>query len=120
MIQSIAWQSGLQRIGTAVGIATALANGAAWILLVVLSGELIPRGTLVAATLVLTVAACAWHASRERQAQVLLIAATFSAIAPPAIGAAPEFFQYLGFLAVGYVIAAALFVAASGFPRRFD
>jgi hypothetical protein len=106
-----------QRIGTQLAVATAVATGATWTVLVLLSGNLIPRSTLVAAALAVAFAFCAFRAARERQIHVLVLGATFGALTPPDLGAAPEVFRYVGFLAVGYPIAAILMLSPS-FPSR--
>lgn len=110
-------QTTLQKLGIAIATASAVASVASWTLLILLTGSLIPRATLVGAVLSAALAVCAYRAVRKGQAWVLLMAATFGAVTPPAIGNAPGAFRYLGFLAIGYAIAAMLLVASSS-PRR--
>ncbi len=107
-----------ESIGPRLAMATALVTGAAWIALVLLSGSLIPRGTLIAAALAVAFAFCAFRAARERQVHVLVLGTTFGALTPPELGAAPEVFRYIGFLALGYPIAAILMLSPAFPPRR--
>lgn len=108
----------LQTLGVAIATATAVTTSVSWALLVLLTGSMIPRATLVGAVLATALAVCAYRAVRAGQPWVLLMAATFGAVTPPAIGNAPAAFRYLGFLAIGYAIAAMLLVASSNTRRR--
>jgi len=106
----------LHQLGVAIGTATAVASATSWILLLLLTGSLVPRATLVAATLAVAVAVAAYGAVRTGQVWVLIIAASFGAIAPPDIGSAPGFFRYVGVLAIGFAVAA-MFLGASRKPH---
>src|SRR4051794_7187692 len=117
MTQEATTQTTVQKVGIAVATASAAASAASWILLVLLSGNLIPRATLVGAILAITLALCAYRAARAGQVWVLLVAATFGTVTPVienASGASP----YVGFLAMGYAIAAMLLLASASEHRR--
>ncbi len=49
----------MRKVGVAIATATALASATGWILLLLLTGNLVPRSTLVAATLAVALAAVA-------------------------------------------------------------
>jgi hypothetical protein len=53
----------------------------------------------------------------EWRIHVLVLGTTFGALTPPELGAAPEVFRYVGFLALGYPVAAILMLSP-GFPSR--
>jgi hypothetical protein len=118
MTESDTRQGVMERLGAAVATATAAATAATWALLVFLSGPLIPRPLLIVASLAIALAACAVHAVKSRNHWALLLIASFSALPPPTIGGAPDQFRYIGFLAVGYGVAAILLAAAKASPRR--
>ena len=107
-----------QSIGPRLAVATALVTGTAWIVLLLLSGSLISRSTLIAAVLAVAFAFCAFRAARERQVYVLVLGTTFGALTPPELGAAPEVFRYIGFLSLGYPIAAMLMLSSARPPHR--
>ena len=106
------------KLAIAIGTAAAVASAVSWILLVLLSGSVIPRAILVSAALAVTLAVCAYRAARAGQIWVLILATSFGSITPPVIGNAPEEFRYVGFLALGYAIAAALWLADWKSRRR--
>ena len=104
-------------LGVAITAATAIATCVSWTLLVLLSGSMIPRATLIGAVLAMATAVCAHHAVRKGEHWVLLIAMTFGAVTPATIGSAPVGFRYLGVLAFGYGVAAIVLITSST-PRR--
>ena len=106
------------KIAIALGRSTAVVSAMAWGSLVLLTGDLIPRATLIAATLAVALAIAAYRAVNSDQYWVLLMAATFGAMAPPDLGAASLAFKYVGVLAIGYAISAMLLLATQHAHRR--
>jgi hypothetical protein len=106
------------KIAVALGRAAAVTSAIAWMALVLLSGTLIPRVTLVAAAMAIALAVAAYRAVQSDQHWVLLVAATFGTLTPPDLGNAPAAFKYVGVLALGYAMAAILLLAARRDHRR--
>ena len=106
------------KIAIALARSTAVVSVIAWGSLLLLTGDLIPRATLIAATLAVALAIAAYRAVKSDQYWVLLMAATFGAMAPPDLGVAPMAFKYVGVLAIGYAISAILLLATQHAHRR--
>lgn len=105
------------KLGIATATATTIASIAGWMVLLLLAGDFIPRPTLIAAIFAIAVAAGACRAARNAEAGILLVAGSLAALAPPSIGDAPDMFRFVGFLSLGYPIAA-LFIKQSSAPGR--
>ncbi len=118
MIQGSTTQTTIRNLASQIGFATTAMIGSVWIAIVMLSGSMIPRGTLIGAVLAVAVAMCAYRAIRANEAIVLAIVVPFGAIIPPELGQAPEVLRFVGFLSLGYVIAAILLIASTKLPRR--
>src|SRR5690606_26178530 len=111
MNQVMTAQTTAQKLAVAIATASATASVTSWILLVLLSGSLVPRAVVIGAVLAAALAVCAHRAVRSGETWVLLMAATFGAVPPFEIGSAPAPFRYIGFFALGYALAA-MFLAA--------
>lgn len=111
-------QASFSRLAVRIGWLTTAAIGLSWVAIVMGSGSMIPRGTLIGALLATVVAICAYRFIRRSEVVVLGILVPFGAVIPAQIGGAPELLRYVGFLSFGYVVAALLLIAATRLPRR--